>query len=180
MPPTLFTLAQAEAAPPDGLYDIVLPAPERSPWPLFAALVFALLLAGAVVWLVRFLLRNRPAPDAPPSFKALREFDRLDRERDELAPNRFALAVSDALKDYFTARFRDPVRYETAEEFLARLAREGTRLPPAVQQELRDFLTASEEVKFANRPDAAEWTRPLMQRARALVSLCESVNAETK
>lgn len=180
MPPTLFTLAQADAAPPDGLYDIVLPPPEPSLWPLLLSLVLALLLVAAVVWLVRHLLRHRAPPAAPPQARALRALDRIERQQDELAPNRFVLTVSDVLKDYFAERFHDPVRYETTEEFLVRLSREGTRLPSAAQQELRDFLTASEEVKFGNRPDASDWTRPLLHRARNLVALCESVNARTK
>lgn len=180
MAPTLPRFAQADAVPPDGLYDIVVPQAEPSLWPLLLSLVLALLLVAAVAWLVRHLLRQRQPPIVPPQARALRVFDRIERQQGDLAPNRFVLAVSDALKDYFAERFHDPVRYETTEEFLVRLSHVGTRLPPAAQQELRDFLTASEEVKFGNRPDASDWTRPLLQRARNLVGLCESVNARTK
>ncbi len=180
MDPTLSILAQTDATPPEGLYDIVVPPPETELWPLLLSLVLALLIVAGAVWLVRHLLRHREPPAAPPQDRALRAFDRIERQQDELAPNRFALAVSDALKDYFAERFRDPVRYETTEEFLARLSREGTRLPSAAQQELRDFLAASEEIKFGNRPDASDRTRPLLKRARNLVGLCESVNARTK
>ena len=176
-----FLLAQAAPAAPDGLYDIVVPSPERPLWPLFVFVGIALLIVGGIVWLVVYLLRNRDGASAstPPAAKAKRELDRIERQHDELAPNRFTLAVSESLKNYLAERFRDPVRYETTEEFLARLTREGTTLPPAAQQELRDFLTSAEEVKFGNNPNAAGLTRPLLKLARDLVNLCESVNAPT-
>ena len=173
-------LAQAAPAAPEGLYDIVVPSPERPLWPVFVFLAIALLLVGGIVWLVIYLLRNRDASSTapPPAVRTLKELDRVERDHEDLTPNRFSLAVSEALKNYFAERFRDPVRYETTEEFLARLAREGTTLPPAAQQELRDFLTAAEAVKFGNSPDTAGLTRPLLKSARNLVSLCESVNAQ--
>lgn len=179
MRPTLLLLAQAGAAAPEGLYDIVEPAPERSPWPLLLALALAFSALAALAWLVAHLRKRRAAgaTGPSPSLRALRELDRIDRQRDDLPPNRFALAVSEALKDYFAERYQDRVRYETTDEFLARLAREDTRLPPAGQQELRDFLSAAEEVKFGNPPDAAGFVVPLMQRARRLLGLCESVSA---
>lgn len=177
---TLFTLAQvAPVDPPEGIYDIIVPEAERPLWPLFVYLAVALLLIGGVVWLVFFLLGNRDprTRTASPAVRAGRELESIERRRDELAPNAFALAVSETLKNYLAERFRDPVRYETTEEFLARLSREDTRLPPAAQEALQAFLLSSEEVKFGHRSDAAGLCLPLLQRARQLITLCEAVSA---
>lgn len=165
--------------PPDGLYDIVVLQPEPPLWPLLASLLFALLLAAGTVWLIVWLLRRpaRTGPAVPPAVRAAGELERLERLHDELPPNRFALSLSEILKNYLDERFGDRVRYETAEEFLARLARTGSSLPSAAQQELRDFLLAAEGVKFGHSPEAAAATRSLLKRARSLLSLCESVNA---
>jgi Domain of unknown function (DUF4381) len=179
MHPTLFHLAQATAAGvPEGIYDIIVPEAERPLWPLFVYLAIALLLIAGLVWLVLFLLRNREPRLVPgsPAARAQRELESIERRRDELAPNAFALAVSETLKNYLAERHRDRVRYETTEEFLARLAREGSSLPPAAQQELQEFLTSAEEVKFGHRADAAAWCQPLLKRARQLISLCEAVS----
>ncbi len=177
--PLLPRLAQADAAPPEGIYDIVVPSPERPLWPLLLSILLALLFAAGIVLLVRHLLRARAggAPPVPPGERARRELDRIEREHDELSPNRCALALSETLKNYLAARFHDRVRYETTEEFLARLSREGASLPPAAQQALRDILTSSEEVKFGQPADAAARTRPLLRQARDLVGLCESISA---
>lgn len=180
MHPPLFTLAQAPAAEvPEGIYDIIVPEAERPLWPLFVYLAIAILLIAGLVWLVLFLLRNRDPRLVPgsPAARAQRELESIERRRDELAPNAFALAVSETLKNYLAERHRDPVRYETTEEFLARLSRQGTRLPPAAQQALQEFLTSAEEVKFGHRADAATACQPLLQRARQVVGLCETVNS---
>ena len=180
MNPTLFTLAQAPTAEvPEGIYDIIVPEAERPLWPLFVYLAIALLLIGGLVWLVLYLLKSRDprALTASPSVRAGREFDEIERRRDELAPNAFALAVSETLKNYLAERFRDPVRYESTEVFLARLSREGTCLPPPAQEELQEFLTSAEEVKFGHRADAAASCQPLLKSARHLIGLCEAVNA---
>ncbi len=162
------------------LHDIVVPVPAPPLWPMLLTLGLALLMIGGIVWLIRHLLRPRRQPVPPPHQRALRDFDRIERSQNEMAPNQFALAVSDTLKTYISERFDDPVRYETADEFLQRISREGTRLPSAAQQELRDFLATSEELKFGNPPQAPDLAVPLLHRARQLVNLCESVNASGK
>lgn len=180
MHPILFHLAQAAtgapaAEVPEGIYDLLVPEAERPTWPLFVYCFIALLLIAGLAWLVLFLLRNRETrgdSEAADS-RALRELDSLERRRDELTPNAFALAVSEALKNYLAERHRDPVRYETTEEFLDRLSRQDTCLPPPAQQALQEFLTSAEEVKFGHRADAAASCAPLLQRARQLVALSE-------
>lgn len=174
---TLFILAQAAPAePPEGIYDIIVPEAERPLWPPFVYLAIALLLIGGLVWLVLYLLKSRDPRALPgsPAQRARAELESIERRRDELSPNAFALAVSETLKNYLAERFRDPVRYETTEEFLARLSGAGTRLPPTTQQALKEFLTSAEEVKFGHRANAASLCQPLLIQARQLVDQCET------
>ncbi len=190
MHPTIFHLAQAASGVPaasglpalevpEGIYDILVPEAERPVWPLLVYLILALLLIAGLVWLFLYLLRNRETSgdSKAAASRALRELDSLERRRDELTPNAFALAVSETLKNYLAERHRDPVRYETTEEFLDRLSRHDTCLPPDAQQALREFLTSAEEVKFGHRPDAASSCAPLLQRARQLFRLTETVDS---
>lgn len=170
----------AQAAPPDGLYDIVVLAPEESIWPLVLFIGLACLLLGGLVWMGFFLLRSRRSPTAreTPFGEARRRLRELEQSHDELEPNRFSLAVSETLKDFLAATFADPVRFETTQEFLSRVSWQGTKLPSAAQQSLREFLIASEEVKFGNAPDADRKTLPLLHRANELVSLCRTISSE--
>jgi len=173
-----FTLAEAPG--PDELYDIVVPEPVFSPWPWIAGGILALIILGGLVWLVFFLLRQRRQPAPPAEFRALVRLDRVERDRDTLPPNRFALAVSDILKDFLAERFSDPVRYETTEEFLRRIARDGSAMPEVVRRSLAEFLSHADEVKFANRPDAAVSSRNLPALAREILALCRSVGPDGK
>jgi hypothetical protein len=163
MHPTLFVVAQAAPVPPEGIYDIVEPSAETPLWPYLLFIALALAFLAVMVWLILHLLKQRgnSATAPSPAARAARELDRIERERDERSPNHFALAVSEVLKNYFAERYGDPVRFETTE----------------VQQELRGFLAASEELKFGHRADAASLALPLSRQARQLLGLSESVNA---
>lgn len=174
-------LAQTPGASSDELYDIIELAPEESIWPLlvYSFLVF-LLLVGAVLVIWFFLRSRKPSSARESPIKiAQQQLRELERTEGEQEPNRYALALSETIKDFLAATFADPVRFETTEEFLGRLSREGTKLPPAAQQELRDFLIAAEEVKFGNTPDSATRTTPLLQKAKNLLTLCTSINSES-
>ncbi len=171
--------APAPSAPSEGIFDIVIPAPEPSWSGILGVLFLALGIFGILLGLILFLLRHRDRGEKGPSpgQRVARELDGIDRLREDMEPSRFALAISEALKNYLAERFRDPVRYETTPEFLRRVSLAESSLPPAAVQELRDFLTAAEEVKFGRPADAADLAAPLMRSARQLVAICESVSA---
>jgi hypothetical protein len=176
-------LAQGDAAPPDELYDIIEIAPETSIWPFVVySLLLLLLVAGAALAIRHFLRSRKTSPSKEPAIGiAERQLRELESTGDTLEPNRYALALSETLKDFLAATFSDPVRYETTQEFLARLSRdESTRLPPAAQQELRDFLIAAEEVKFGHAPGSESKTTPLLQKAKSLLALCTAINSESR
>jgi hypothetical protein len=178
---TILAQATAQESSPsaDELYDIVELAPETSIWPIVFYSLLVLLLFVGVALIAWYYLKSRKtvATKDSPAIIAQRQLRNLEQSESELEPNRYALALSETLKDFLAATFADPVRYETTQEFLGRLSHQGTSLPPAAQQELRDFLIAAEEVKFGNAPGSEARTAPLLQKAKNLLSLCTAINS---
>jgi hypothetical protein len=178
--PRPFAIAQVplpdSSAEAEGLFDIVDlsdPVFEASsvPWGWIAGSIALLLALSLAAFL---LLRRRAAggrESVSPERRAEARFDALARSRSELPPNRCALELSEALKDFLSERFDDPVRYETAEEFLQRAAGGAASLPDPVRDALREFLAEAEEVKFGRPADAAAKLAPLDRLARRIVSL---------
>jgi hypothetical protein len=171
--------AQAEVSP-DQLYDIVVLAPDVPVWPTVLYTLVALLVAGALAFAVWYFLsaRRSPSKDAGALARAAARIREIELKHDELSPNQFAIELSDTLKDFLSETFSDPVRFETTQEFLARIGREETRLPQAAQHELMEFLNAAEEIKFGNAPGSEDMTPALLHRAKALLHLCRTINSE--
>ena len=173
-------LAQETGTSPDELYDIVELAPETSIWPLIIYSALFLFLLAGIALIAWYYLRSRKTATGKesPVVIAQRQLRNLAQSEGELEPNRYALALSETLKDFLAATFADPVRYETTQEYLARLSRdEATKLPPAAQQELLDFLLAGEEVKFGNAPGSGTRATLLLQKAKNILSLCSAINS---
>ena len=169
-------LAQQPVA--DELYDIVILAPKAPLWPflLWALLIFLFL--GGIAALIIYILRSRTtaAPAVSPQEKAGARFRAIQQKTDTVPVNEVMLEVSDTLKDHLAEKYDDPLRFETAQEFLNRISKEETRLPTAAQQELRGFIVAAEEIKFGNTTGAEEKSLPLIKAAENVVSLCQTIN----
>lgn len=169
-------IAAAEPGP-DELYDIVVLQPKDSGLALLLWIVGIVLLLAAIgiaiwAWLWRRNLRNSPGPEEIASNR----FRRLAVDREHLEPNRFALSVSDVLKDYLSARFEDPVRFETTQEFLKRSSTGVSSLPEGARHKLHDFLRVSDELKFGNPRNADARTEPLLRMAADVVRACHETS----
>jgi len=180
-------LAQSSPARPgsepggDDIEGLIVLAPDPGIWPLvlWGTLFLVLLLALGVGawWLVRHFSRN--SHRLPPETKALRTIRRLESNAATLAPHDLSLETSEALKDFLRERYADPLRYESAEEFLARMATtEGaSRMTPALHEDLRSFVLMSEELKFGRPRNAQKRVGPLLQLAYNIVNLSRTVSA---
>lgn len=170
-------IAQASPSGPpaaaEDILDIVEPLWEGSsiPWGWIAALSLLVLALSAAAFLLlqRRAGRGGVLPSAEQRAEA--RFDSLARRKNELPPNRYAFELSEVLKDFLSEKFDDPIRYETAEEFLQRAAEGAASLPDAARDALRDFLGQAEEVKFGKPADAAARLGPLDGLARRIVTL---------
>lgn len=166
----------------DELYDIVVLPAKEPVWPLIFWIALALLIvaiAGAIL-IISLVSRKRKQGNLPPAAKARNRLNQLERKREIMEIGPYTQAISEALKDYLSEKFKDPVRYETAREFLRRVSSGNTRLPDAAQQELGQFLSESEELKFANLNDETDLALPLAHRAGNILNLCESVGEDAK
>lgn len=154
--------------------DISLPEPVPSPWPVVIGIAVGAIVIGAAVWLILFFIREdakRKAPEMPPHIRALRELDRLGEKIGDLPPNQFSQSVSQTLEAYLEAQFGDRYRYETAEELIQRLAtNSASNVPERKRQNLAEFVTIAEEIKFGLPPDAEARKEPLLEKARSIVT----------
>jgi hypothetical protein len=167
-------LAQQPGA--DELYDIAILTPEDSIWPVILWSLLALvLLIGALTLAICIIRSRKPVASLlSPKEKAAARFRLVQRRSDELKVNEIMLEVSDSLKDYLAEQYNDPLRYETTQEFLARILKEKTQLPIAAQEELRGFIVAADEVKFGSTSDSNQKCLPLINVAKNIVNLCET------
>lgn len=160
-------------APLPDIKDIAGPETLPDVWEMIAwiggVVLGLLLLAALVVFLYRTLVRPQVVT-ASPLFIARRRLREIGSQIDELNPNTFSLALSQMLEEYLGARFGDPFRYETTEEFLQRLARaEANALPVSVREKVADFLAVADEVKYGRPADADSRKRPLYDQAEAVL-----------
>jgi len=167
----------AQSAPPpssgDDIVDIVDPLWTASSIPWTWIVLLSLLLLAAAFAFAYFARRHATRGKAPasPEERAYQRIDSLAARRGSLAPNRCAFELSEALKDFLAEKFKDPVRYETSQEFLRRAASGDSALPDAAKDGLRQFLERSEEVKFGSPADAEARLEPLEELARRTIRL---------
>ncbi len=179
MLPSLLALPLQQKPHEDDIYDIVVLAPKDSILPplILGILGFFLLLALIGFGLWWFVWRNSSSPALSARRKILQKLRLLEVRENTMEPNRFSQALSNALKDYLAENYGDPVRYETTEEFLYRSSdAEASSIPQSARDELRQFLTVSEEVKFGNNANAAGLTSELFRRAHSVIELCDTVS----
>ncbi len=160
-------------APLPDIKDIAGPDSLPNVWETVAwiggILLGLILLTALVVFLYRTLARPQASPPSPLSV-ARRRLREIGGQIDEMHANAYSLALSRMLEEYLGARFGDPFRYETTEEFLQRLSRaEANALPVSVREKVAAFLTVADEMKYGRPADAESRKRPLHDQAEAVL-----------
>ncbi len=168
----------AQTAPPENdIYDIVVLAPKDPLWPTIIWSLTGLLILGVLgYFLYRLLSPGKGKRPANLEAIAMQRLRTAQAQQEEVSPNAYTLALSEALKDYLSEKFKDPVRFETTQEFLGRISAAQSRLPVAAQQHLESFLVRADEVKFGNSSDGEKKAAPLGKIAEQVVQLCQVVN----
>ncbi len=155
-------LAQVPIAP-----DGIAPPVDFFPYPAWmvacAAGVAALLLAG-IVWLIVRWLRRKPAPPPPlPSEIALRDLEAA-RGQLTLDPHAFSIIVSDILRVYLTAQYGLRATRQTSPEFLASL-HDFSRFTSMEKTVLAEFLEKCDLLKFARAEATSDDSAALLDQA---------------
>lgn len=180
----LFLVAQlpppkADAPELPDIQDIVPPQAASDYGLLVLALIGALVFIAIVVFLVVHFIRKKQHPHQVPAGRvALKRLADLETQSSDLPANELGLQVSDILKDYLQARFHDPFRYETSQEFIHRLGSGSSQnLPQSLQNDLARFALACDELKFARPANAHSKKAPLLEDARLIIREPITANA---
>jgi Domain of unknown function (DUF4381) len=153
----------------DELHDIAPPVDYSlvPPWVIFAGILVALLLAGALGWWIRQRWQ-RPGPQPSPRERTLELLDRINREIETLSPYQFSIRVSDILRRYVTDQYQLPVTRQTSVEFLAALTK-ASAFSEDEKSLLEDFLNRCDLIKFARYDATTEDSRLLLEEATRFV-----------
>lgn len=139
---------------------------------LVAGIVIGIALLAALIFFLYRKLVVKKKPPTPPVIIARRRVREIAKKTDTLEPNAFSLALSDTLKDYLAARFGDPLRYETSEEFLVRLSEaEASALPVSLREQIVGFLSVADEMKYGRPADAEARKAPLLEQACTILGM---------
>jgi len=155
----------AQMQPAAGLRDIKPPVdiPENHLWIILLSAAGAALVCVLVWRFIEKTRHTRVRPTQEPWQIALDALGRLKREEfsGEGKEELFYVRLSDVIRGYFEQRFSIHAPEMTSEEFL-RYIHEKKFLNEELQSQLKDFLRASDMVKFARyQPDAAQAARDL-------------------
>lgn len=153
-----------------------LQRPGGFPWTWVLGLAVGIALIGGGWWAWKHRSRGdaeseEPEPDL--QRRTLAELERLEAthrgdEPGEEALRRLHFRLSTLLRGYLEERFGLPATDLTTEEILAALPRLGT-LDAAPERELREFLLATERVKFARHRPSEDEVGATLTRARHIV-----------
>lgn len=129
-----------------------MPAWWQNPW-VIAGIALAVIALVVLVW--KYLPKPKPAPPQvviptgpPEDLEALKRLDALRQKLTQLGHYSLSIEVSDILRDYVSARFGLPMKFQTTLEFLE-TASQNEALQAAHRGELGRFLGFCDLVKFA-------------------------------
>ncbi len=148
-------------------------------WPpvIFITLSILLLITAVVIYCVLSYRKKNPKPTGPPPEVVARlRLQELQSEAATMAPNKAGLEASEIVKDFLTSQYGDPIRYETAEEYLSRIAMPQQQAGAPVfsiglLEQVKSFMSISQELKFAQLKEAKERIPNLVSQAEKIVSL---------
>ena len=166
-------IAQAPAPPAVDIVEDDPLEPLPDPWKnaiwIAVGILAALIIIAVIIIAVRTLMREKTRT-LTAEYVTLKKLSEVETKAAALSPNEFSLQVSEIIKDFVKSRFNDPLRYETTDEFLARIAEsESVSITPQVRDQLGEFLKIAEEIKFGLPPDAEAQKMPLHQKAVTIV-----------
>lgn len=145
---TLHAQAPAPAEDIRGPKPLVeIPAPEKSPLPLYGSMAACVLLLALAAWLWK---KRSPKPLVKaPREVALASLIELESTRDKIAAEAFANRAAQTVRQYIADHFHLTAPRLTTEEFLHALAKDSASPLHAESDHLRTFMKSCDLAKFA-------------------------------
>lgn len=165
--------AEERSALNEDIRDIMMNKPPTSLLPFILVGVGIILLLISIWVVTKYLGATKPAPMGPPAdYIALEKLNRISERIDSISPNKASLEISNTVKDFLSRRFRDPIRFETAEEYLNRISGSNANNPilsAGLIEQVQTFMNISQELKFAQLKEAKTQIPILIDQAEAIV-----------
>jgi hypothetical protein len=166
------------AGPLDGedIRDIMVKRPPASIIPVIFSLLalIGVLIVGVIV-VKRILTRQPEMGRVPPEYIAQSRLQQICSKMENEAPNKVSLEISEAVKDFLMAQFQDPIRFETAEEYLNRISQvtesNSIKFSTTLTEEVRSFMNISQELKFAQLREARTRIPALVNQAMKIIEM---------
>ena len=181
--PSLIGQTRANSSKTEDIRDIMVQRPPDHSVFLWISLFILLagIVLGALIFSIKCALDSSSPLGPPPETVALKRLARIRQQMNDLLPNKASLEASEAVKDFLATRYQDPIRYETAEEYLTRLgatpqgantsADSHLKLSAKVTEDVRTFMSISQELKFAKLREAREKVPALLAQAENIVEM---------
>ena len=147
--------------------------------PLFLWWQWALVGIGAclLLYLLSFLLKRKKGPPRLPSHTdlglALQQLSALDTSKTD--SNRLAVHLSLIVRQFIQRSFGDTALFETDEEFHAR-STELERFSAEATEQLKNYLTAVADHKYAPNPNHPAALESLTENAELLLRNLDSID----
>lgn len=181
--PGLLPGVDGEEFPENDISDIIIEEPPPSLLPFLLWAIALIGLAGAAYLILRKCLAGRGKPPGPPpEVTARKRLKQIEIEMDEASPNHVSIETSNVVKDLLSSRFGDPIRYETAEEYLGRISRNepDPKLSPTLTELLKHFMAIGQELKFAQLKEARVRLPDLIAQAKKIVETAATESAANR
>lgn len=165
--------------PENDISDIIIEEPPPNLTPFVLGGIGVIALGIGVYYALKKYLGGRSQPPGPPAeVVARKRLKQIEIEMDESSPNHVSIETSNVVKDLLSTRFGDPIRYETAEEYLGRISRNepGEGISPTLIELVRNFMSIGQELKFAQLNEARVRLPDLIDQAKKIVELAASAN----
>ena len=153
----------------------VTPSPISSSNTWLMIVIAVLALIGIIIFMVIVFKKRKQYLESiviPPWEVAISMLSELRVELQNKLINKQLCIVrlTDIVRNYLEKRFTIPITAQTTHEFLSDLDKGGSPLESEYRNFLRDFLSASDLVKFANMPADASLIDDAMKKAEELVA----------
>lgn len=145
---------------------VEIPSPPN--YTLWICLFVAALIIGFLLW--KFLRRTKKTPGIAAYVVALKELRRAEPLVNEESAEPLVVTTTDIIRKYIERRFSLAATRQTTEEFLREIHKRTDSGLASFQEELGEFLSSCDAVKFGRAEMESETRNNLLDSARQFIN----------